>query len=166
MYPKKAPVFAFFIMLVGPACLWAEQVTESVMSPQELQAAKELVETKRDLAVNANLELTAEENKNFWPLYEEYRLQIRETRERKLDLIEAYAAHYRAGSIDDDFADQAVRESIQIQLETARIRQKYWKKFRRVLPATKAAIFYQLENKMDAEVDYVIAGGVPLVEAK
>ena len=44
------------------------------------------------------------------------------------------------------------------------MRRKYWKKFRRIVPATKAARFYQLETKMDAEVDYVLAGGTPLIE--
>lgn len=166
MYIKDISTPIIFVILLGAAPLQAEQVSDAVMSPQELQAAKELVETRRDLAIIANLPLTKEENEKFWPLYEEYRLRILDTRERKLDLIESYAERYRAGEVDDDFADQAVRTLIEVQLESAKIRQKYWKKFRRILPATKAARFYQLENKMDAEVDYVIAGGVPLVEAR
>ena len=58
----------------------------------------------------------------------------------------------------------AIKDALEIQLDTVKIRQKYWKKFRRIVPAKKAARFYQLENKMDAEVEYVLAGGIPLVE--
>ena len=45
-----------------------------------------------------------------------------------------------------------------MQMETVKIRQKFWKKFRRIMPATRAARFYQLENKMDTEIDFVLAG--------
>ena len=60
----------------------------------------------------------------------------------------------------------SIKDLIKIQIDTAKIRSKYWKKFRRIIPVQKAARFYQLENKMDAEVEYVLAGGVPLIETK
>jgi len=81
-------------------------------------------------------------------------------------LINEYAARYRDDRVDDEFADRAIEDLIKIQIDTAKIRDKYWKKFRRIIPATKAARFYQLENKMDAEVEYILAGGVPLIETK
>ena len=142
----------------------AQSSTDAVMSSQELQAAKELIEIERDMALIINLDLTAEESETFWPLYDEYRQKVRSIRGRKLSLIEAYAERYRAGTVDDEFAEMAIKDSLKIQLETVKVRQKYWKKFRRIVPATKAARFYQLENRMDMEIDYVLAGGIPLVE--
>lgn len=143
----------------------AQSANDAVMSPQEIQAAKELVETERDMTLIINLDLTEKESKAFWPLYEEYRQKIRAVRERKVSLIEAYAGRYRAGTVDDEFAEMAIKDSLKIQLETVKIRQKYWKKFRRIVPAKKAARFYQLENKMDTEIDFVLSGGIPLVES-
>ena len=151
--------------------LWTTSVTaqptdDAVMTQKELQAAKEIIDTKRDMALIVNLDLTEAENKEFWPLYEEYRAKIRNVRERKVDLIEAYAERYRNDTVDDDFADAAIKDALAIQRETVKIRQKYWKKFKRIIPVQKAARFYQLENKMDAGVDFVLAGGVPLVEGE
>lgn len=135
------------------------------MSPEDVKAARELIDTERDMSLIINLDLTPEESKEFWPLYEEYRQKVRNVRGRKVSLIEAYAERYRAGTVDDEFAEMAIKDALKIQLETVKIRQKYWKKFRRIIPAKKAARFYQLENKMDTEIDFVLSGGVPLVES-
>ncbi len=138
--------------------------SEGLLSQKEIAAAKESVERKRNFVVIANLDLTDEEGKAFWPLYDEYRIKIREVRIRRLQLIQDYAERYNADNVDDAFAESAIKEFLDIQADTVKVRRKYWKKFRRIIPATKAARFYQLETKMDAEVDYVLAGGTPLVE--
>ena len=161
---KTCLILASFMLALGATSANAQSSSDAVMSPQELQAAKEMVETERDMTLIINLDLTVEESETFWPLYDEYRQKVRSIRGRKLSLIEAYAERYRAGTVDDEFAEMAIKDALKIQLETVKIRQKYWKKFRRIVPATKAARFYQLENKMDAEVDFVLAGGIPLIE--
>ena len=78
-------------------------------------------------------------------------------------MIEAYAGRYPAGTVIDAFADEAIRDSNNIQLDTAKIRQRVWKKICHILPATTTTRLFQLGNKMDAEVDYVLAGGIPQV---
>jgi hypothetical protein len=161
---KTSLILTSVVLLLGATSANAQSSTDAAMSKKQLQAAKELVETERNMATIANLDLTAEESEKFWPLYEEYRQKVRAVRERKMSLIEAYAERYREGRVDDEFADSAIKDALKIQLDTVKIRQKYWKKFRRIVPAKKAARFYQLENKMDAEVEYVLAGGIPLVE--
>jgi hypothetical protein len=161
---KASFILASFMLVLTATSVNAQSSSDAVMSQQQLQAAKELVETERDMTLIINLDLTPTESETFWPLYEEYRQKVRSIRGRKLTLIEDYAERYRAGTVDDEFAEMAIKDALKIQLETVKIRQKYWKKFRRIVPATKAARFYQLENKMDTEIDFVLAGGIPLVE--
>lgn len=163
---KTFLILTLFMLAFGVAPVNADSATDGILSQKEIATAKELMDTQRNMAVIINMEFSAEENAKFWPLYEEYRQKVRSVRERKLALIDAYAVRYRAGTVDDEFADKTIRDSIKIQRDTAKIRDRYWKKFRRIIPATKAARFYQLENKMDAEVDFLLAGGVPLVETK
>jgi hypothetical protein len=153
------------MLALGATSANAQISSEGIMSPEDVKAARELIDTERDMSLIINLDLTPEESKEFWPLYEEYRQKVRNVRGRKVSLIEAYAERYRAGTVDDEFAEMAIKDALKIQLETVKIRQKYWKKFRRIIPAKKAARFYQLENKMDTEIDFVLSGGVPLVES-
>jgi len=46
-----------------------------------------------------------------------------------------------------------------------KVQKQYLRKFRKVLPALKVVRFYQLENKMDAEIDAELAVFIPLMEA-
>ncbi len=163
---KTIVILTLFMLALGVAPVNADSATDGVLSQKEITAAKELMDTTRNIALIINLDFTVEENEKFWPLYEEYRQKIRGVREHKLSLIDEYAGRYRDDTVDDEFADRAIKDLIKIQIDTAKIRDKYWKKFRRIIPATKAARFYQLENKMDAEVEYILAGGVPLIETK
>ncbi len=163
---KSFWILPFFMLALGVAPVKAESSTDGVLTQKQITAAKELMKTSRNFALIINLEFTAEENDKFWPLYEEYRQKITGVRERKLSLIDEYAARYQDDTVGDEFADRAIKDLIKIQIDTAKIRSRYWKKFRRIIPVQKAARFYQLENKMDAEVEYVLAGGVPLIETK
>jgi len=157
-------ITSLIVLAVASLLCSAPASAQGLIGQKEIAAAKELVERKRNFVVISNLDLTEEEGKAFWPLYEEYRLKIREVRLRRLELIQDYADRYNADTVDDAFADSAIKEFLDIQADTVKLRKKYWKKFRRIIPATKAARFYQLENKMDAELDYVMAGGTPLIE--
>lgn len=164
MNTKTLVLLAILLLAVGAQSAFA-QASGDALSQQQLQAAKEMVEAERNMQIIINLEFTEAEDAAFWPLYDEYRAKLRSIRERKISLIQDYAERYWAGTVDDEFADSAIKDALRIQLDTVKLRQKYWKKFSRIIPTKKAARFYQLENKMDAEVDYVLAGGVPLVEA-
>lgn len=157
-----AVVALALVLMLSPSATEAQ----GLLTQKDIAAAKEMVERKRNFVVIANLDLTEEEGKKFWPLYDEYRIKIREVRMRRLELIKRYAERFNADTVDEKFADDAILEFLDIQSDTVKVRKRYWKKFRRIIPASKAARFYQLENKMDSEIDYVMAGGTPLIESK
>jgi hypothetical protein len=51
-----------------------------------------------------------------------------------------------------------------IEKERTALRQNYMPKFRKVLPERKVLRYYQLENKLQAVVNYEIAAEIPLVD--
>jgi hypothetical protein len=51
-----------------------------------------------------------------------------------------------------------------IEADRQKIRRSYLPKFRQVLPEIKVARLYQLENKIQAAVNYELAAGIPLIE--
>lgn len=159
--------FTILVVALALVLVFSASTSEAqgLLTQKDIAAAKEVVERKRNFVVIANLDLTEEEAKKFWPLYDEYRIKIREVRMRRLELIQAYAERFNADTVDEKFADDAILEFLDIQSDTVKVRKRYWKKFRRIIPASKAARFYQLENKMDTEIDYVMAGGTPLIES-
>jgi len=55
-------------------------------------------------------------------------------------------------------------EYLAIESERLALRKAYLPKFRQALPDKKVVRFYQLENKIQAAVNYELAANIPLVK--
>jgi hypothetical protein len=53
-----------------------------------------------------------------------------------------------------------------VERDKQAVREKYVPKIRAVLPAQKAARFFQIENKLDALVNIAVTTQIPLVPLK
>jgi hypothetical protein len=84
--------------------------------------------------------------------------------DRYADLLTNYLDAYRAGTVSEKMANKIVDDYLVIENEILQIKQKYLQDFRKALPARKAARFYQLENKMDAELQSQLALIIPLID--
>ena len=51
-------------------------------------------------------------------------------------------------------------------MESAKLEKSYYKKFKKILPAGKAAKFFQVENKIETMIDAQLALEIPLIETK
>ena len=78
-------------------------------------------------------------------------------------MIKGYAESFNADSMTDEKAEALIQEYFSIEEATLKLRKRWWKKFTRILPARKAARYYQLENKLDAVVDVDLADQIPLI---
>ena len=59
-------------------------------------------------------------------------------------------------------ANRLLDEYLDIKAMEVGVRQKHVKAFRKLLPPAKVTRFFQLENKLDAVVNYELAQAVPL----
>ncbi len=128
----------------------------------QIEAARKLMRTERRLIHATELALTPEESKAFWPLYNEYAANIQEIGSRKLKLITDYAENF--DHITDKFANQALDESIDIEMSLMKVRKEYIDRFKRIMPSVKVVRFYQVESKLDAVVNFQLAAQIPLME--
>ena len=109
-----------------------------------------------------NLELTDAESKAFWPVYDEYWVQMKKIGDREVVLIEDFAKHYNYESLTDEKAEEMLKELLSIMKDENKLKKKYVKKFMKVLPAKKVLRYYQIENKMDAVINFDLAATIPL----
>ena len=65
--------------------------------------------------------------------------------------------------MSNELADRMMADYFDIQSRTLKIRKGYLKKFKKVLPSVKVAKFYQVENKLDAVLDYQLASQIPMI---
>ena len=151
---------AALIIALSPGAA-AAQTADQWTQLQQLQAD---LRADRQAVVAANLPLTDGEARAFWPVYKEYRGGVEKIGERLVALIAAYAANF--ASMTDTKADAFFNDLLAIDRDRVTLREKYVPRVRAVLPATKAARFFQIENKLDAIVNLSIASEIPLVPIK
>ena len=127
-----------------------------------MQIVREKARADKKLFVAVNLQLTDSEAEAFWPIYDSYQKELDNLTDRFIKLIEDYARNYE--TMSDEVARKLLDEYLAIEGEHQRLRQSYLPKFREALPDKKVVRYYQLENKIDAVVDYELAANIPLVE--
>ncbi len=156
---------AFILACVTTALLSgstsAQQKPDTWTVIQQLQSD---LKADRLLVVSTNLPLTDGESKAFWPIYKEYRTEVEKLGDRTAKLITAYAANFE--TMDDTKAEAFFNEQMAIDRARVTLREKYVPRVRKVLPAAKAARFFQIENKIDSIVNVTLANEIPLVPIK
>ena len=152
---------SLLLTLLVSAPLAAETaLTENVK--RDIDISRKLINEKRVKALALNMHFTEQEKKAFWPLWEEYRKAMREVGDERLAIIINYADHL--DSMTDKIARQLLDSSFDVDRKEIKVREKYAKKFGRILPDTKVVRLMQIEHRIDALVDLKIAEGVPLME--
>lgn len=85
--------------------------------------------------------------------------------DRYTAMITEYMRRYDSGDLSNEYASDLMETFFGIKQELLDIKKNYLPKFKGVLPALKVARFYQLENKIEAEIDSQLALVVPLIES-
>ena len=153
------------LLLAAILVAWPALASEqSVLEDDLVAEARALLQAGRDEIIADELGLTEAESKSFWPLYEVYRADVLAVRDRYAQIIARYLKAYNEDEITDEFAENLLSDWLAYKEDLQKLQRRYVRKFRRVLPVRKVVRFYQLENKMDAEIDAELAVVVPLME--
>jgi hypothetical protein len=147
-------------VLLACVAMMGYGVSMAEMTPGEVELTRSVVQTQRKAIVEMNMALDNETAKTFWPLYNEYQDGLRKVNDRSVALIQDYAGSWL--ELSDEKAASLTDEMLSIQMEKAKVRRSFAKKFRKQLPAKAVARFFQIENKLDAIVNYDLAASVPL----
>ena len=151
----------FFAMMTVLA-LGATALQAQDKPANNMDLVREKIKADKKLVVAEAMALTEAESKAFWPVYDAYQGDISQINQRTVKLIQDYAASYKA--MTDPVAGKLLDEAIAIEKDRAALFATYRPKFSAVLPATKVARYYQIENKLRAAVNYELADAIPLVQ--
>ena len=139
------------------------QVNEEMADfTNEIEAMRTVMQTERKILIMNEMTLTAEEAEKFWPLHDEYRAEVKKIGNLRVKVITDYAASYE--TMTDEVATQLLDESIKFEEQLIKLKKKHVKKFRAILPGIKVTRYFQLENKLDAIIDFDLAAQIPLME--
>jgi hypothetical protein len=143
--------------LALPATAQTTGTTNMDILRQKIKADKKVV-------VALNLKLTDAEGAAFWPVYDAYQNELQQINQRLTSVVLAYADAYNKGPVANEVAKKLLDEALAVDQAEARVKESYVPKILATLPATKAARYIQIENKIRAAIRYELAEGIPLVE--
>lgn len=129
---------------------------------EEGKLTAEIIEAKKKLIVLQNMNLTESETEKFLPVYDQYQEKLAGINKKSAELIQDYAEHYE--HMTNERARNLLNDYLDIEAEKNRLQKYYVKKFNEVLTAKKVARYYQVENKIDAIIDYQLVEVIPLVQ--
>ena len=119
-----------------------------------------ILETKRQAVVAANIPFSSSEAKKFWPLYLDYRSAVKEVDDGRGELIRRLADNY--DSLADGEGKKMVNDALKLEKKRQAIKERYMKKFARVLASDRLFRFYQVETKLDAIHRHAWTSQIPL----
>jgi len=124
-------------------------------------SVRQAVQADKRALVERNMQLTPEEAKKFWPIYDVYQDNLEPIVRRQnrafLDYINAES------SMTDANAKRIAKEILEADADEQKLRERQFKKLLAALPARKAVRYLQIENKIRTLNRYDIAERIPLV---
>jgi hypothetical protein len=151
------------LVLAATLALPAFSAEDTAAGASDMEILRDKVRADKKFIVAENMELTEEEAKGFWPVYEAYQADLHKINERMAKVINEYALAYNKGAVIDKTARKLIDEAIEIETDEAKLKKSYVPKLNKVLPGVKVARYLQIENKIRAIVRYELASAIPLV---
>lgn len=139
----KPKLFLVMIMLVAAGSLFAQDKKDHP------KGKKEELEAQKVAFITTKLELTTEEAKVFWPVYDEKEKEVKEIRKQ---IRENVKEGKDLDNLTDDEVKKMIDETIQLRKKEMDVEEKYNTKFQEVLPVKKVAKLYWAERRFNEEV--------------
>ena len=162
-------LLATTLLLAGGLLLGGELLSAQTYStPLPTVNDKDVALLRQDLRAKAkqlitkNMQLTDSEAAGFWPLYDQYAAEVRKVNDTRFGLMKQYAKVYQTMTADE--ADAMVKLLAEADQTIISLRLQYLPKFEQVLPGTKAALFMQLDRRLDNLANVQMASQLPAIK--
>lgn len=132
------------------------------VTDQDIQMLREDIRSQRKQITAANMTLTPDEATKFWPIYDQYINETIKVNDTRWALIKDYAANYN--TLTDAQANDYIKKSGAIEQQMTALRLKYVPLFEKVVSPKKAALWYQIDRRLDLLINLQLAAMIPVVD--
>jgi len=157
------------VLFLAGTLLWQSSLSAQTYStPLPTVNDKDVALLRKNLQAEAkqlitkNMQLTDSEAAAFWPLYDQYAAEVRKVNDTRFGLVKQYAKIYK--TMTQDEADSLIRLLAEADQTIISLRMQYLPKFEQALPGTKAALFMQLDRRLDSLFNVQIASQLPAIK--
>jgi len=151
-------------LIIGTLMIFVASLAMSQTTDDYTEIMRSVLNTEKKAAIAEVMILTPQESELFWPLYNEYNEKLYTIGTREIKLIKDYGENYE--NMTNEKADEIWTAYILVQTDYLKLEKQYYKKFKKIIPAGKAARYFQAENKINTLIDAQLALEVPFIESE
>lgn len=107
------------------------------------------------------MQLNGNEAAKFWPIYDQYSVELNKLNDLRLENIKSYAHSY--AQMTDEQADRLTKQAFDFRRQRTDLLAKYYERVKEAMGATTAARFLQVENQLLSLIDLQIDCRLPVM---
>lgn len=142
------------MVLLAPSISFAqarmERSTEDRKREMRAEHRKKM-EAQKVAYLTREMELTPEEAKSFWPVYNTYRSEL-ESITKRVESREVDEERLAEGKVTADDLKEEMQLKFEMERNRLQVEEKYFQKFMDVLPPEKVKKFYDSEERFKREL--------------
>jgi hypothetical protein len=141
----------------------AAQLPDSISLPSryvELQRSD--IRARKVEIITEVMRFDEKEAAAFWPIYNDYAAAQTKLNDRRLGNVKELLNKY--DSMSEDEAKKFVERSFGMEKERTALKEQYFKKMCKVLPARKVARFFQVEHQLDLLLELQVTANLPIID--
>ena len=154
-------VIAITIGAANLTALAQKETAAGVDVEQDILLLRRDLRGDKKKLIALNLPLTETEATQFWPVYDQYAADMGKINDEFYMLIKDYVAKQK--SLTDAEADAMIKHWAELQIQASQTRLKYIPIVEKVIPARKAALFFQIDRRLYALMDLQTSSQLPLL---
>ena len=108
------------------------------------------------------MELTPDQAKIFWPLYDEYMAELALLGDKEVKLTEEYMPNFYL--MEEKTASNLLDEVLNLERDKQSLKAEYIRKMKKVLPAKVVGKFYQVQRRLELLIDAEKVSRIPLLK--
>jgi len=120
---------------------------------------RENVRQERAQLTGAVMQLTPEESKKFWPIYDEYLAALAKLNDSRIQNLKAYSAGY--GRLTDEQTDHMIKEELNLRKQRDELLARFYERFK-PLGSETAARFLLVQSQLDLIADLQLDSMLPI----
>ena len=153
---KKVLVILFAVVVTGLASAQSNK--------EEVDYIQSVFGMGKKALVSDFMNLEGTKADAFWKLYDEYETQRKTLGQKRIELLDQYAAHY--DDMSAEMADKWMADVIKLGQSTDKLLVSYYKKIKKVTDPITALKFYHVESYILNSIRQTISSELPFVNVK
>ena len=146
---NKVAIIGLLLMFIGSGALMAQGAGKPTKEQREKRKAK-MKEMKKAF-IKVELELTDEEEKAFWPIYDKYEVKREALRKEQRGLRKKYKGK-KPSDLTDQEAEELITNEMEFRQKRLDLDKAFQEELKGVIPVQKVLLLYKAERKFKKQL--------------